>query len=151
MPTVMDAIVQGVLTGPERKIFDVLSKHKEYMFSTSLEDLSQLALWCNDPSAEEPPRPIEVDSNSSININSKFKISENFSTYTLRTISTALSSLARTDRIWRGELYFGEGKSKNGRIYYGAKGIEKILEEQFRKVSQTKRSATNYKTLAPGD
>ena len=149
MPTVMDAIVQGVLTGPERKILDVLSKHNEYIFSTSLEDLAQLALWCNDPSSEEPPRPI--DSNSSININSKFKISENISTYTLRTISTALSSLARTDRIWRGELYFGEGRSKNGRIYYGAKGIEKILEEQFRKVSQTKRSATNYKTLAPGD
>jgi hypothetical protein len=70
---------------------------------------------------------------------------------TVGTISTALSSLARTDRIWRGELYFGEGKSKNGRIYYGAKGIDKILDEQFRNVSQTKRSATNYKTLAPGE
>ena len=149
MPTVMDAIVQGVLTGTERKILDVLSKHNEYIFSTSLEDLAQLARWCHDPSSEEPPRPIDL--NSSININSKFKISENISTYTLRTISTALSSLARTDRIWRGELYFGEGKSKNGRIYYGAKGIEKILEEQFRKVSQTKRAATGFKNLTPGD
>ena len=130
MPSVRDAITMGPLNPVERKVYDVISLHQDWIFSTALEDLSEVARWCVDPSAPNPPEiapqvsdDLANGSKEPLNINSSVFVSisgergeELVETKTFRTIALALASLSDTNRIWKGRLYYGsknQGTSKS--------------------------------------
>lgn len=136
MPSVKTAIAMGPLNPVERKVYQVISSHPKQIFSTTLEDLSELARWCVDPSAANPPEiaqqvsddladgskePLNINSNVVVRINGQ-QGEELVETKTFRTIALALASLSDTNRIWKGKLYYGsknQGTAKKGSIGKG--------------------------------
>ena len=181
MPSVRDAITMGPLNPVERKVYDVISLHQDWIFSTALEDLSEVARWCVDPSAPNPPEiapqvsdDLANGSKEPLNINSSVFVrisgergEELVETKTFRTIAKALASLADTNRIWKGMLYYGstnQGTSKRGsigkdrrktkandkdvgRIYYGAKGVESKIAAQLQDTIWADPPVTGFTTL----
>ena len=164
MPTVRDAIVKGPLSQPERKVLEAIGRPYGNIFSTSLEDLAELACRCMTPGNSQPPELVEVPTgltlNSSMEVwidHGRHKDKTKESTYSLRTIKKALSSLAKTNRIWRGKLYFASGdaedpasgkQSETGRIYYGAHGIHYSIENELTQLNPKDRAIARYETLS---
>jgi hypothetical protein len=135
MPTVTDVITQGALNETERVVLSVLENNKDHIFSTSLEDLAELAARCATPESDQP---LEIAKESKLDINKKLwlwkderRIKKDMiqSRVTLRTIAIALASLAKTKRIWSGKLHFGADTDKKApsRIYYGQQDVRETI------------------------
>jgi len=151
MPQIRDAILKGPLNETERKVLDILTSHPDYIFSTSVEDLAELAAWCTNPLPAQPPE-IVITPGETLSINDKVSVWVNKSTKepapcTLRTISVALASLAKTNRIWSGKLHFGEDSTAPGRTYYGEKQTHRRLADVLEDLNGESRAIGWFSTI----
>jgi hypothetical protein len=158
MPQIRDAILKGPLNETERKVLDILTSHPDYIFSTSVEDLAELAAWCTNPLPAQPPE-IVITPGETLSINDKVSVWVNKSTKepapcTLRTISVALARLAKTNRIWSGKLHFGEDstapggvKKEAGRTYYGEKQTHRRLTDVLEDLNGESRAIGWFSTI----
>ena len=159
MPSIRDAIVRGPLSQPERAVLDAIDFSSTDIYSTSLEDLAELALRCI-PNSEGRKASLNGDLpsltlNTSLPVLS-YKEKRGATTYSLRTIKKALASLAKTNRIWRGKLYFSSGdvedpnsrkRQETGRIYYGKIGVEYFIQNELDRLNPEERAIGWYKTM----
>ena len=151
MPKIRDAILKGPLNETERKVFEVLTYHPDYIFSTSVEDLAELAAWCTNPLPAQPPEIVKTPGET-LSINDRISVWMNKSTKekapcTLRTISVALASLAKTNRIWSGKLYFGEDSTAPARTYYGEKQAHLRLADVLEELNGESRAIGWFSTI----
>lgn len=160
MPSIRDAVLKGPLNETERKIFEVLTTHPDYIFSTSVEDLAELAAWCVYPASDQPPEIFKTPGKT-LSINDKISVyapdnsRRDEAHCTLRTISVALASLAKTNRIWSGKLYFGEdpgeAQEAHGRTYYGEKQAHLRLVDVLEELNGESRAIGWFTTTSSDD
>ena len=162
MPSIRDAVLKGPLNETERKIFEVLTAHPDHIFSTSVEDLAELAAWCMEPGSDEPPE-IAKTPGETLSINDRIRVWANGhatkqeAPCTLRTVSVALASLAKTNRIWSGKLHFqslrgedsGEDPKAAGRTYYGEKQADLRLADVLEELNGESRAIGRFTTIKP--
>jgi hypothetical protein len=151
MPQIRDAILKGPLNETERKVLEILTSHPDYIFSTSVEDLAELAAWCTNPLPAQPPEIVKTPGET-ISINDKVSVWVNKSTKeeapcTLRTISVALARLAKTNRIWSGKLHFGEDSTAPGRTYFGEKQAHRRLADVLEDLNGESRAIGWFSTI----
>ena len=143
-PTFEDAVVRGPLNPSERKVLSVIERKYDYVWSRKLNDLVELACWAEFPDAKTLPK-FQPIGGTPITLNSKIAVTwmtETIETPTLRTIATALQTLAEGQRIWAGELYDTR--------YYGNKHHAfKRLEAELGKLGPSQRQKAGFKTLDP--
>jgi hypothetical protein len=159
MPTIRDAVLKGPLNETERRVFEVLTNHPDHIFSTSVEDLAELAAWCIYPSSHEPPEVAKTPGET-LSINDRISIwneqeNKEEAHCTLRTISIALASLAKTNRIWSGKLHFGEDSGEEpkpaGRTYYGEKQAHLRLADVLEDLNGESRAIGWFTTIKSGE
>ena len=68
MPTITDVIALGALNETERQVLTVLENNKGHIFSTTLQDLIELAAWCMAPKNCQPP---EIPEQAKFELNKK--------------------------------------------------------------------------------
>ena len=105
MPRIDDAINQGPLSGSEREVMRVIGKKPTHIWSTSAEDLAELAIWVVDRSITNPEGlfpATPMDQSTVIEFDSylgQVDSSVKVRTYQLSTIRWALSRLAKKELI----------------------------------------------------
>ena len=112
------AIKTGDLNRSQRRILEVIERHKDHTWCTSNRDLEELARWAILPSSGSPPTNFEINNEGDLTETTQIKGvkpyfgSRRETTYSLKTVKTALVELASKDRIWAFGLY--------GRIFYAS-------------------------------
>lgn len=168
MPYLEHALERAVLTAPGRAVREVVDKHRRCTWSTSLEDLEELASWTTDPSSGSPPKILsrwvrDVDSqgwveaqekfpndpnalNESNVLNVRLKVDsrglgrvEPTETYTLGTIKVALSDLASHDLIWSFKMH--------RRTYYASHKARQRIENQVNALPDRDKKRLGFQAL----
>ena len=124
VPDIKDAITKGPLTGAERKVLAALENNCQWTSSDTLEDLADLARLCANRSSIGSPvpldnpgeaKPLTLDSSFLVNPRVWFPVKKQ-KTMTLKTVRSALYSLALSDWIWTyalgDQLYWASHKGK---------------------------------------
>ena len=142
-PTIQDAVVLGPLNPTERKVLQLINTKPNHIWSRRLADLTDLAAWAEFPRSADAPHNVKPIGGPPISMNSKLEVKyskETSETPTLRTIATALRTLAEGERIWAGELY--------GTLYYGNKNVAFMgIEQELKNLGQAQLEKANFKTL----
>lgn len=156
MPSIQHAVHIGPLSAPERAVLEVVNDHPRFVWSTSLEDLLELAKWATQPKLGSPPltelehlqksrdknQPWDTDEiQEKLTINTRVTVYMGPSrkpqkTYSLRTIMAALSNLHHTGRIWAFKLY--------RRTHYGAFAAKYWVQNQLDILSDDGRKDANF-------
>lgn len=154
MPIIEETIQKGPLSAPERAILDVVSMHSPpFVWSTSLEDILELAKWAAIPASKSVPVTVEEyranrAGNNLPDIPLKIttrvpvymgKGKEPKTTYSLRTMMSALSRLHRTGRIWAYKMH--------NRTYYGSFHAEVQVKQALEKLSSEGQETANFTPL----
>jgi hypothetical protein len=157
MPRVEDSIQKGPLSAPERAVLDVVTRNPGFVWSTSLEDLLELAKWATQPTSGSVPFTTEEHQalregknpsdciQTSLDINTKVKVyieeGREKDTYSLRTIMSALSNLHHTGRIWAYKMY--------KRTHYGSFSAENGVKIALARLSAEGQTKANFTPLKP--
>ena len=140
-PTISEAVTKGPLGEAEKKILAVIENHTSHVWSTTLEDLKELALWATSPTSVGAPDQTPEATGAALKMNDKFMAKVNREerpTYTLRTVATCLATLAKGKRIWSDKLY--------GRLYYGHHDAEETIRKEIDKLPEDQRTAADFRS-----
>ena len=157
MPNIIDSVEKGPLSAPERAVLDAVRTHSPpFVWSTSLEDLFELAKWATYPTSRSIPATMEEyarkreGNNQSdeipmqLDINTKVAVymgegRDPKTTYSLRTIMSALSNLHHTGMIWAYKMH--------KRTHYGAFFAEHQVREALERLSPEGQKKANFTPL----
>lgn len=145
MPFIDDAINHGPLGGSERGVMRAVEHHNRHIWSTSPEDLAELAIWTAEPNILTPERffpDTPMDQNTVIEYQTKRGTVTRpvmAKTYKLSTIRWALSRLAKKRLIAAFELH--------NRRYYGS---YEALNEVGTKIGAMSQADLDRSGFSPG-
>ena len=145
MPLIDDAINHGPLGGSERGVMRAVEHPKRHIWSTSPEDLAELAIWTAEPNILTPERffpDTPMDQNTVIEFPSYLSgvdSSVKVRTYQLSTIRWALSRLAKKELIAAFILH--------NRRYYGS---YEALNEVGAKMGAMSQADLDRSGFSPG-
>jgi len=169
MPYIDDVIKKRVLSSPERSVLKVIDSHTKSTWSSSLEDLEELARWATNPTSRTPPKVqrrlakesgkdnwIELEgefpdgTGVGDHLNMKLMIAtqvglsptETYETYTLGTVKGALSQLANSDCIWRFRMHH--------RTYYASHRARKRIEDHINGLSDREKIRVDFQASPSG-
>ena len=120
MPHIDFAIKLGDLSKSQRVILEVIERHPDNMWCTSTSDLKELAVWATTPENPNaspyvkhvPDELLEEGTRLEDVRPTRFYRGRKATTYSLKTVKSALIELSEKKRIWSFGLY--------GRIYYAS-------------------------------